>query len=86
MDRHFRAALQHRLCLVAEGSFDAALSIRPTWAWDVAAGALIAAEAGCRVTGSRGEALAFNDPGARCPGVLAAPGPLHRALLAGLTG
>jgi myo-inositol-1(or 4)-monophosphatase len=86
LDRHFRAALQHRLCLVADGSFDAALSMRPTWEWDVAAGALIATEAGCAVTGARGETLTFNAPGARCPGVLVAPAALHSALLAGLTG
>ena len=86
LDRHFRAALQHRLCLVADGSFDAAFSPRPTWEWDVAAGALIAAEAGCAVTGGKGEPLVFNAPGARCPGVLAAPEALHGALMARLRG
>jgi myo-inositol-1(or 4)-monophosphatase len=82
VERYFRAALAHRLCLVAEGAADALLTLRPAWEWDVAAGALIAAEAGAVTTGARGEPLLFNAAVPLCPGVLAAPPLLHEALLA----
>ena len=38
------------------------LTLRPAWEWDIAAGALIAAEAGARVTDRHGAALRFNAP------------------------
>ena len=81
VNRHFRASLAHRLCLAADASYDATLTFRPAWEWDVAAGALIAAEAGARVTGARGEALRFNAATPLTPGLLVAPPPLHRAFL-----
>ncbi|MCU0909068.1 MAG: 3'(2'),5'-bisphosphate nucleotidase CysQ, partial [Rhodobacteraceae bacterium] len=34
--RAFRPSLAYRLCLVAEGRYDAMLTLRPTWEWDVA--------------------------------------------------
>jgi myo-inositol-1(or 4)-monophosphatase len=80
--RSFRPSLVHRICLVADGSVDATLTFRDAWEWDVAAGALIAAEAGCAVTDGQGAALRFNAPSARAPGLIAAPPPLHAALLA----
>jgi myo-inositol-1(or 4)-monophosphatase len=84
VDRHYRASLAHRLCLVADGSFDATVTFRPAWEWDVAAGALIAEEAGALCTGARGEALAFNAPRPLAPGLLVAPPILHEAFLAKL--
>ena len=36
VERHFRPSLAYRLCLVAEGRFDATLTFRDTWEWDVA--------------------------------------------------
>lgn len=80
--REVRAALAWRLCLVADGRVDAALTFRPAWEWDIAAGSLIAAEAGARVTDPRGAPLAFNRPEPRAPGLIAAPPALHAALLA----
>ena len=50
--RGYRPSLAYRLCLVAEGQFDAMLTLRPTWEWDIAAGDLILREAGA-VTGDR---------------------------------
>jgi myo-inositol-1(or 4)-monophosphatase len=81
VERHFRASLACRLCLVAEGGFDATLTFRPAWEWDVAAGALIAEEAGAVVTGARGEPLAFNADPPLVPGLLVAPPLLHEAFL-----
>ncbi len=82
--RDFRASLAYRLCLVAEGRFDAMLSPGPTWEWDIAAGALIAERAGARVTDRSGGGLVFNRPDPRTPGVIAAGVLVHDALVAGL--
>jgi myo-inositol-1(or 4)-monophosphatase len=56
------------------------LTLRPTWEWDVAAGALIASEAGATVTDRHGRSLAFNNPDPRLDGVLAAGPMLHAAV------
>ena len=82
VEPHFRPSLAWRLCLVADGSFDAMATLRDAHEWDIAAGSLIAAEAGARVTDRDGRPLVFNRHPARAPGVIAAPPPLHRALLA----
>ncbi len=82
LQRHFRSSLAWRMCLVAEGRFDAMLTFRRAFEWDIAAGALIAAEAGARVTDGQGAELCFNTPGAMQAGVIAAPHALHRRILA----
>lgn len=78
--REFRASLAWRLCLVAEGRFDAMLTLRPTWEWDIAAGDLIARQAGARVTDRAGRAIGYNAPEPCAAGVIAAPEPLWRDL------
>lgn len=80
-DRHFRSSLAYRLSLVAEGRFDAMLTLRPTWEWDVAAGSLIVAEAGGRTTDRTGRQLVFNNAHPRLDGVVSAGPALHAALL-----
>jgi myo-inositol-1(or 4)-monophosphatase len=82
--RKFRSSVAWRLCLVAEGRYDAMLTLRPSWEWDVAAGDLIARQAGAVVTDRHGGALRFNAADPRVPGVIAAPAPLWSALHAGL--
>ncbi|GAB4262728.1 MAG: 3'(2'),5'-bisphosphate nucleotidase CysQ [Pararhodobacter sp.] len=84
LKRHFRPSLAWRLALVAEGRFDAMLTIRDAWDWDVAGASLIATEAGATVTDRAGNPLRFNGPKMRSPGVIAAPAALHARLLAGL--
>jgi len=84
LTRHFRPSLAYRLALVAEGRFDGMLTLRDSWDWDVAAGALIAGEAGVRVTDRAGGELRFNAPGRKTAGVVAAPEPLHGETLARL--
>ena len=78
--RAFRPSLAWRLCLVAEGRHDAALVLRDTWEWDVAAGALIAARAGARVTDRHGAPPRWNAQVPKVAGLLAAPPGLHAAL------
>ncbi|MEL6642358.1 MAG: 3'(2'),5'-bisphosphate nucleotidase CysQ [Pseudomonadota bacterium] len=78
VERHFRPSLAYRLCLVGEGRFDAMITLRDSWEWDIAAGALIAAEAGAVVTDRYGEMLSFNTPGRLTAGVLATAPGLHQ--------
>jgi myo-inositol-1(or 4)-monophosphatase len=82
VDRAFRPSLAYRLALVGEGRFDGMLTLRPTWEWDIAAGALIATEAGATVTDRRGRPLVFNNPDPRVDGVLAAGRGLHAEISA----
>lgn len=77
MVRHFRPSLAYRLCLVAEGRFDAMLTLRDSWEWDIAAGALIAAEAGALVTDRFSRRLSFNNTRPMTAGVIAAAPALH---------
>ncbi len=78
--RHFRPSLAYRLCLVAQNRFDAMLTLRDAWEWDIAAGSLIATEARATTTDRHGAPLRFNTPAAKTPGVLTAAPALHRAL------
>jgi myo-inositol-1(or 4)-monophosphatase len=50
------------MCLVASGDFDAAVAPVRKSDWDVAAGDLIAREAGCFVGDHRGAAFRYNRP------------------------
>ena len=81
LTRHFRSSLAWRMCLVAEARFDVMLTFRDAWEWDIAAGSLIATEAGAKVTDGQGGALKFNSPGAKQPGIIAAPHAMHARLL-----
>lgn len=82
MARSFRTSMAWRLCLVAEGRFDAMVTLRDTWEWDIAAAALIAERSGAVVTDSMGAPLRFNSPHPKTPGVMAAAADVHRALVA----
>lgn len=82
--RAFRSSLAYRLCLVAQGAFGGMLTLRPSWEWDIAAGALIITEAGGTVTDQHGAPLQFNNQHPQVPGVVAAGAPLHADLLARL--
>jgi len=84
VDRHYRPSLAYRLSLVGEGKFNGMLTLRPSWEWDIAAGALIVTEAGGTVTDRSGAALRFNNPHPALNGVVAAGNTLHRDLVARL--
>lgn len=79
--RHFRSSVAYRLALVAAGEFDAMLSFRPAWEWDIAAGDLICRCAGAVVSDGRGRPISYNSETARAPGILAAGPALHAALV-----
>lgn len=78
--RAFRSSLAYRLALVADGQFDAMLTLRPTWEWDVAAGSLIVAEAGGTVSDQSGKPPRFNNPHPQINGMVAASG-IHQTLI-----
>jgi myo-inositol-1(or 4)-monophosphatase len=71
----------YKLACVAAGRCDGSLTVHPRCEWDVAAGALLVAEAGGRVTDARGRPYAFNRPDLRVDGVAASSAALHPALL-----
>ncbi|MDD7970001.1 3'(2'),5'-bisphosphate nucleotidase CysQ [Roseinatronobacter sp. HJB301] len=81
MTPHFRPSLAWRMALVAEGQFDAMLSLRPTWHWDIVAGALLIAEAGGKVSDGAGQDLLFNTKAPVSDGIIAAGAVMHDALL-----
>jgi myo-inositol-1(or 4)-monophosphatase len=74
-----------KLGLAAAGEGDAYFTRRPRHEWDVAAGVLIAREAGLAVTDLSGAEHRFNQPHPEVRGVLAAPPDLHAQLI-GLIG
>lgn len=78
--RLFRSSLAYRLCLVAEGRFDAMLTLRPSWEWDIAAGSLIVQEAGGASTDKTGGELRFNGAVPMVNGVVSG-GTIHQALI-----
>lgn len=55
-----RSSTAYRMCLVAAGDFDAAVAPVRKSDWDVAAGDLIAREAGCFVGDHTGEGFLYN--------------------------
>ena len=81
LKRAFRSSLAYRMSLVAGGSFDGMLTLRPSWEWDIAAGTMIVTEAGGKVTDQHGAPLRFNNAHPQVPGVVAGGELLHRALL-----
>lgn len=83
-ERHFRPSLAYRMSLVGEGRFDGMLTLRATWEWDIAAGALIATESGAIVTDRKGRGLVFNSAARQTAGVVAGGVQLHRDIIAKL--
>ena len=68
-----------RIAMVAAGEADLVATLRWGHEWDVAAAALIAAEAGATVTDAHGEPLVFNTHSAGAFGVLVTPPGIHKA-------
>lgn len=68
--RSYRPSLAYRLALVAEGRYDAMITIRPTWEWDIAAGTLIVTEAGGGASDRKGDPLLYNNPDPRFDGIV----------------
>tara|TARA_R110002110_G_scaffold157554_3_gene353722 strand:+ start:50161 stop:50949 length:789 start_codon:yes stop_codon:yes gene_type:complete len=84
LKRGHRPSLAYRLALVGEGRFDGMLTLRDSWEWDIAAGALIVSEAGGTITDRTGLPLRFNNPHPTLNGVIAATPVVHAGLHAAL--
>lgn len=68
-----------RMAMVANDEADLVATLRWGFEWDIAAAALIAAEAGAVVTDAFGAPLAFNTPRAQAFGVIAGVPGIHGA-------
>lgn len=82
--RHFRPSLAYRLSLVGQGRFDAMITLRDCWEWDIAAGELIVRQAGGTATDMTGAPLMFNRANPKTNGCVAAGPDLHALLKARL--
>lgn len=76
-----RNSIAYRLCLVADGRFDAALALSGKSEWDLAAADLICAEAGAVSTDHKGRAFAYNRVNPRVPSLVGAAPALHPLIL-----
>jgi myo-inositol-1(or 4)-monophosphatase len=76
-----RNSIAYRMALVGAGVFDAAMALSPKWDWDVAAGALIAEEAGGKCTDHLGRRFRFNRPDPRQPSLVCSAPALHPLIL-----
>jgi myo-inositol-1(or 4)-monophosphatase len=70
-----------RIAMVAAGEADLVATLRWGFEWDIAAAALIAAEAGATVSGALGQPLAFNTASGAAFGVLVATPGIHEAVV-----
>lgn len=77
-----RNSVAYRMALVAAGAFDAAVAISGKNDWDIAAGLVIAAEAGAVSTDHKGRNLVLNGPSARHPSLICCAPALHPLILA----
>lgn len=83
-ERSYRPSLAYRLALVGAGRFDGMITLRPSWEWDIAAGALIVTEAGGRIGDRKSQPLRFNNPDPCLDGVIAGATEVQTALSAAL--
>lgn len=77
-----RNSIAYRMCLVADGRFDAAVALNVKFDWDVAAASVIVEEAGAIATDHKGRAFRFNQPIAEQASLVCAAPALHPLILA----
>jgi len=82
--RSYRPSLAYRMSLVGQGRYDAMITIRPTWEWDIAAGTLIVTEAGGGATDRTGAPLVYNNADPRFDGIVAGSACGHALLVSAL--
>lgn len=75
------SSIAYRLALVAAGRADAVVTLRGKSDWDIAAGHLLAAEAGAAVTLADGGPIGYDPPGTRHPTLIAANPALNSLLV-----
>ncbi|PIB94122.1 3'(2'),5'-bisphosphate nucleotidase CysQ [Caulobacter sp. FWC2] len=67
-----RNSIAYRMCLVAAGTFDAAIALSPKSEWDVAAADLICRRAGAWLSDHKGRDFAYNRPVPLVPSLVCA--------------
>jgi myo-inositol-1(or 4)-monophosphatase len=77
-----RNSVALRMALVAAGAFDATVAMTPKNDWDIAAGVVIAEEAGAVVSDHRGRPPELNRPSISHPSLVVAAPALHPLILA----
>lgn len=75
-------SIAYRICLVACGAADAALSSSAKSDWDLAAADLVVGEAGGRITAFNGTPFVYNRPPSPIPDLVCAGKDLHGMLVA----
>ena len=78
---HMVNSIAYRMCLAAEGRYDACISLSGKSDWDIAAAEIILAEAGGRNTNAHGEGFTYNLPDPRHRSVISAGPTLHAHIL-----
>ena len=76
-----RNSIAYRMCLVAAGSFDAAVALSPKSEWDVAAADLICRRASAVVSDHKAREFAYNRPVPQVPSLVCANRALHPLIL-----
>lgn len=76
-----RNSIAYRLCLVADGRFDAALALSAKSEWDLAAADLIQREAGALLTDHKGRGFSYNKPVPLMPSLICAAPAMHPLIL-----
>ncbi|MBI1405413.1 MAG: 3'(2'),5'-bisphosphate nucleotidase CysQ [Caulobacter sp.] len=76
-----RNSIAYRLCLVADGRFDAAVALSSKSEWDLAAADLIRAEAGAVLTDHKGRGFSYNKPVPLMPSLICAGPALYPLIL-----
>jgi len=76
-----RNSIAYRVCLVAAGTFDAAVALSPKSEWDVAAADLIRRRAGAALTDHKGREFAYNRPVPQVPSLVCANKALQPLIL-----
>ncbi len=79
-----RNSVAYRVALVADGSFDATVSLSAKRDWDLAAADIILREAGGMITDREGKSLIFNGPDAVQTTMVAAGARLHGEIISHL--
>ncbi|NQV61569.1 MAG: 3'(2'),5'-bisphosphate nucleotidase CysQ [Alphaproteobacteria bacterium] len=78
---HMVNSIAYRMCLVAEGRYDACISLSAKSDWDIAAAELILAEAGGVNTNSHGQDFRYNQRDLRHKSVISAGPKMHAHVL-----
>ena len=76
-----RNSIAYRLCLVADGRFDAALALSAKSEWDLAAADLIQREAGAMLTDHKGGGFSYNKPVPLMRSLICAAPAMHPLIL-----